>query len=740
MESAPFNTTVLSELPEPSGLKSSEELGCFWSPSTTLGHITPRQSQSSNISPNESSRSSVNVFTQSSLQPSNISSPLSDSAMSSTLPTPRVPTSSASTQLFTFKNYSPTASIESESLYTRHQITQSAVHTPLEDSHSSSQFDPLSQSLMAESSFRSGTGGQLSPVRAIMGRRGAQKGAHNRSFKQKVGRFIGMFVSRTAEADDTEPTDGEDFTEIFVSDADRSQGHAHSRPSSALHGAPSMRLTTNSRPNSSLGGTQQTSEVASREEVGEECLPDSLRDRHSATVGHGSDSEGVLESIVVGSQELSLQRTSSTGSDSSRNDSEQSAVSSSLAQPNEPVASDKLNGSVTESIDVPSAPLSSRPSRSNSESSQSESEGNGPVLPGLQLDTSDYQESRRFSFNPMLFDKSMSELSNPHYSLSFPERGSAERLRRPARSRNSNSEASTTKTVLMVQERLKELVEYAETTNTYNVPRSADEDIIASSTPLPESTMKSCVEDAGVFAGNDDTPVLRHRELDRGVSTDSNATVLHNPSSESGNKTPPSGTAFLNGPITLSLNLNTSPTKATQPLSLSSSLPCPTSPSTGPTISNNANNLGVGLASRLFVKRVSVCSRKGTGNNFSESSAESANIEPTELPNVSANHPSPVGLLDKYVSEGVMLHKGHFETIPLTELEGVDWNHFGGCPHSEEFGMMQAQVVLLHSQLLFERYQCLQHARRNRTLLSQARSATQVVEELVALVSGNVFS
>ena len=728
LESAPYNTTVLSELPEPSGFKSSEELGLFWSPSTTLGHITPRQSQSSNVSPNESSRSSVNFLTHSSLQPSNISSPLSDSAMSSTLPTPRVPTSSTSTQLFTFKNYSPTASIESESLYTRHPMTQSAVHTPLEDSHSSSQFDPLSQSLMAESSFHSGAGGQLSPVRAIRGRRGAQKGAHNQSFKEKFGRLIGMFVPRTAEADDTAPKDSEGFTEIFVSDVDQSQGHTHPRPLSAVSGPSSVRIKTNSRPNSSLGGAQHKSEVASQEEVGEECLPESLRDRQFAAAGRGPDSQGVFESSVTETQESSSQVTSGTGSNSSRNISEQLA---SQADQNEPIASDKLNEYVTESIDVPSAPLSSRPSRSNSESSQSESESNGPVLPELP---SDYHESGRFSFNPTFFDKSTSELPHSHYSLSFPERGTAERLRRPVRSRNSNSEASTTQTVLMVQERLKELVEYTETTS-YNVPHSADEDIVASSTPLPVSAVSSCAGGTGMFAGNDDTPVLGHREFNRGVSTDSNATVLHNPSAESGTKTPPFAG---NGPITLSLNLNTSPTKATQPLSFSSSLPCPTSPSTGHTLSNNANNLGVGLglASRLFVKRVSVCSRKGTGKQFSESSAESANIEPANIPSVSANHPSPVGLLDKYVSEGVMLHKGHFETIPLTELEGVDWNHFGGCPHSEEFGMMQAQVVLLHSQLLFERYQCLQHARRNRTLLSQARSATQVVEELVTLVSG----
>jgi hypothetical protein len=88
------------------------------------------------------------------------------------------------------------------------------------------------------------------------------------------------------------------------------------------------------------------------------------------------------------------------------------------------------------------------------------------------------------------------------------------------------------------------------------------------------------------------------------------------------------------------------------------------------------------------------------------------------------------------VSCGEVLHHGNLHSIPLTEQEGVDWNHFGGCPHSEEFRIMQSQVVLLHSQLLFERYQCVQHAKRNRRLLSKARSAAHVTEELVSLVSG----
>ena len=122
-------------------------------------------------------------------------------------------------------------------------------------------------------------------------------------------------------------------------------------------------------------------------------------------------------------------------------------------------------------------------------------------------------------------------------------------------------------------------------------------------------------------------------------------------------------------------------------------------------------------ASRLVIRRVSVC-------------------DPPTKP--VSSHLSPVALLDQYVAKGELLHSGSVDEIPLTELEGIKWSHFGGCPHTEELAVKQTQVALLHSQLLFERYQCLQHARRNRRLLSRARTATQVAEQLFAMVSGNI--
>ena len=130
-------------------------------------------------------------------------------------------------------------------------------------------------------------------------------------------------------------------------------------------------------------------------------------------------------------------------------------------------------------------------------------------------------------------------------------------------------------------------------------------------------------------------------------------------------------------------------------------------------------------ASQLLMRRVSVCSRRRR-----ELVSPGANAVENE---------SPVALLDQFVQRGEMLHRGQAEDILLTELEDVDWSYFGGCPHSEELGVMHSQVALLHSQLLFERYQCLQHARRNRRLLSRARTTTQVMEQLLSLVSVQVI-
>ena len=165
---------------------------------------------------------------------------------------------------------------------------------------------------------------------------------------------------------------------------------------------------------------------------------------------------------------------------------------------------------------------------------------------------------------------------------------------------------------------------------------------------------------------------------------------------------------------------------------------------TGTGVSLEANETGASLlhavpstssllheSSGLFMKRVSVCDRS--------SGRRGVSIE-TQTSKTEGNlgggyySPSPVVLLDQLIQHGEMVHRGNPHDIPLTELEGIDWFRFGSCPHSEELGQMQCQVAMLHSQLLFERHQCLQHDRRNRRLLSKARNAHRVREELEQLV------
>ena len=54
--------------------------------------------------------------------------------------------------------------------------------------------------------------------------------------------------------------------------------------------------------------------------------------------------------------------------------------------------------------------------------------------------------------------------------------------------------------------------------------------------------------------------------------------------------------------------------------------------------------------------------------------------------------------------------------------------------------MMTDQVMLLHSQLLFERNQCLQHATRNRRLLSMMHKSGADKEDLLAMVRDGWFA
>lgn len=372
----PSNSSLLTDLPQPAGLKTAEELDKFWSPLVTLGSVTPHHS--SNISPNDSSRNSVTFLTQPSTATSTAPSPVSDSVVSSTLPTPR---GTSASNLFTFRNYSPTASIDSDN---RPAVTQSAVHTPLEDSHGSLHFDPLSQSMRVESSS------QTSPIRRM------KKGVQNQSFKEKVGRFInGLFVAHTSKGDDLTRT-SEEFIEIYASDADTSKSSSVPSPASENSGP----LIQVYRPLS--------------EEVGEECLAESLKKSNKSSMDTTTTEEA------------------------------------------------------HKPISLPQSIPSSRPSRSNSQSSSEET-----TAPNQY-----YDFRGGYLSHPVSLDRT-GDLPHP-YSFSYPERGPTESVV-VKRLRSSNSESNTRRTVLLLQERLQELVESGEG---YEGP-SLDASVITS-TPVAE--------------------------------------------------------------------------------------------------------------------------------------------------------------------------------------------------------------------------------------------------------------
>ena len=101
--------------------------------------------------------------------------------------------------------------------------------------------------------------------------------------------------------------------------------------------------------------------------------------------------------------------------------------------------------------------------------------------------------------------------------------------------------------------------------------------------------------------------------------------------------------------------------------------------------------------------------------------------------------PSPAAVLDQYISNGNVLHKGCPRDLPLTDHPGTQWDHYGGCPHTEELRIKTGLSAVLQSQVLYERHQCQQHAKRNRRLMSKARSTAKLESEVLALVSYNYY-
>ncbi|KAM7390984.1 hypothetical protein PAMP_021704 [Pampus punctatissimus] len=88
---------------------------------------------------------------------------------------------------------------------------------------------------------------------------------------------------------------------------------------------------------------------------------------------------------------------------------------------------------------------------------------------------------------------------------------------------------------------------------------------------------------------------------------------------------------------------------------------------------------------------------------------------------------SPLEVLDQLIIHG---HNAHEH---LTRRLSVDRSHFGGPAQGEELQALRSELLLVHSQLQYERFKRQQHAIRNRRLLRRVINATALEEQSVAM-------
>uniref|UniRef100_A0A9J8CVL4 TSC complex subunit 1b n=1 Tax=Cyprinus carpio carpio TaxID=630221 RepID=A0A9J8CVL4_CYPCA len=89
---------------------------------------------------------------------------------------------------------------------------------------------------------------------------------------------------------------------------------------------------------------------------------------------------------------------------------------------------------------------------------------------------------------------------------------------------------------------------------------------------------------------------------------------------------------------------------------------------------------------------------------------------------------SPLEVLDRLVQQGGDAHDKVLKRLPLPS-KSADWTHFGGSVPLDELHTLRSQLLLLHNQLLYERYKREQHAVRNRRLLRRIINATSLEEQ-----------
>ena len=623
------------------GYKTTEELSEMYSPFAMFDSVTPRDVSRQPSRMSFTSQTHTVHSTISSPSPETSATP---SIPSSTQHTPHPMT----TPTFTYKNYSPTASVDNESLPrpppAAAAMTQSAVH----HSSLSVQLDEapfggaslMTQSLkvspVSSKSSSSATGPQ--PINTVH-KSGSQSSLSQPPFslKTRFERFIGMFSKRRSGI--SESVENEEFSEITTLDVIQASW------------SPGMLVEAES------AGRGRASGVPPRREVR----------RSVCEEGGGEEGEvGVEEVEGEGEREEEAEEEEGGGGYSAQME-------------------------ITMKLQYRSEVLQEEAERKEEEDEEEGEEGNRDeedeeeevMNGGEKLDLS-------LTFD-MFLEPSKEDLllfeprqQQPDRPSSFPGRapGNGDRITR----RRASHSDSVDQTVLQVQERLQQLAESQEEA----VAKGPEDELMD---PLKErSHTYPLSQDTEDHTHSQHIPISV-------VPVDSSNTLV-----------------------------GSSPKASFLPHDMSRS---------ADVMEGGESPLSSSLAKRgggIFMRRVSVCDRKGIqGISFG---TQTSMVDVDSL----GFQPSPVVLLDQLVNQGEMVHHGNAQDIPLTELEGIDWFRFGGCPHSEELGQMQGQLALLHSQLLFERHQCLQHARRNRRLLRKASNAHRVKEERDYLVRRGIGS
>ncbi|KAL0978956.1 hypothetical protein UPYG_G00178460 [Umbra pygmaea] len=142
--------------------------------------------------------------------------------------------------------------------------------------------------------------------------------------------------------------------------------------------------------------------------------------------------------------------------------------------------------------------------------------------------------------------------------------------------------------------------------------------------------------------------------------------------------------------------------------------------------------LALPRAASLFVgrKTAEVLAQRGEGRGEKdESRIQEEGDEAMQV--------SPLDVLDRLIQHGNQAYDKVLKRLPMPN-KSVDWTHFGGKQLSmkakgatqlDELQTLRSQLLLLHNQVLYERYKREQHAIRNRRLLRRIINATAMKEQ-----------